>query len=83
MISPMGKASEFATWDELKSRVRRELQSANLEMLYYRFFIWSKEWREVSMPEQWPLGVPPAKAKRQATHRSVDAGQGIRELTKQ
>ena len=71
MISPMGRASEFATWDELKSRVRQELQAANLEMLHYRFFVFSKEWLEVPMPEQWPLSVPPAKEERKETRGRV------------
>jgi hypothetical protein len=69
MISPMGKASDFATWEELKSHVLRQLQCMKLEMLHYRFFVFSSEWREVPLPVQWPLTVPLPTQKRHPIHR--------------
>lgn len=77
MISPMGKASDFPTWEELKSHVLRQLQSMNLEMLHYRFFVFSNEWREVQLPVQWPLTVPLPTQKRHQSHRDVEAGQEL------
>lgn len=77
MISPMGKASDFATWEELKSHVLKQLQSMNLEMLHYRFFVFSNEWKEVPSPVQWPLTVPLPTRKRHPIHRDVDATQKV------
>lgn len=75
MISPMGKASDFATWEELKSHVLRQLQSMNLEMLHYRFFVFSNEWREVPLPIQWPLTVPLPTQKRRQIHGDAETVQ--------
>lgn len=72
MISPMGKASEFATWEELKSHVLKQLQSMNLEMLHCRFFVFSSEWKEAPLPVRWPLNVPLPTQKRQI-HRGLEA----------
>ena len=77
MISPMGKASDFATWEELKSHVLRRLQSMKLEMLHYRFFIFSNEWREVPMPVQWPLTVPLPTQKRYPIQRDLQITQKV------
>ena len=76
MISPMGKAADFATWEELKSHVLRQLQSMKLEMLHYRFFIYSNEWREVPLPVQWPLTVPLPTQKRRQILSGVEAVHG-------
>lgn len=75
MISPMGKSSDFATWEELKSHVLRQLQSMNLEMLHYRFFIFSNEWQEVPFPVKWPLTVPLASRKRHPIYAEVETVQ--------
>jgi len=84
MISPMGKVSDFATGEELKSHVLRQLQSMNLEMLHYRFFVFSNEWREVPMPVQWPLNVALPTQKRkvlEAVHGKATSPAEVDPLT--
>ena len=78
MISPMGEASDFATWEDLRSHVHKQLQSMNLEMLHYRYFVFSNElWLEVPMPVQWPLSAPLERQRRHEIRRDMEAGREV------
>ena len=78
IVSPMGKAFEFPTWEELIAHVKKQLQSMKLEMLHYRFFVFTNElWLEVPMPVQWPLNVPFGRQNRPDISEPFDAAREV------
>jgi hypothetical protein len=51
MVWPSGTVNDFTTWEALRAFVKTELQSANLDALKGKFFIYQNgAWAQVPRP---------------------------------